>query len=87
MPTARPRHQVTENADVAHGIDRAATRWSGEPRSKPPLRLVDIGSLALESEQQRDTEARRTTVTSGSGTCADAFGRDFLTDLRQDWPE
>lgn len=87
MPTARPRHQVTESADVARGIDRAALRWPGETRSKLLLRLVTIGSLALESDQQRDTEAHRIAVTASSGTYADAFGRDFLPDLRQDWPE
>jgi len=34
MPTARPRHQVTETPDVARALDLAAKRWPGEPRSK-----------------------------------------------------
>lgn len=86
MPTARPRHQITETPDVARALDRAAQRWPGEPRAKLLLRLVDTGSAALEREQQRTVEDHRRAVDASSGSYADAFPEGFLGELRDDWP-
>lgn len=86
MPTARPRHQITETPDVARAIDRAARRWPGEPRAKLLLRLVDAGSAVLERERQDDAEAHRRAVDASSGAYPDAFPQDFLRELRDDWP-
>lgn len=77
---------MTETAEVARAIDRAAKRWPGEPRSKLLLRLVDAGSVALEHDQQREVQAHRTAVAASSGKYADAYGTDFLPELREDWP-
>ena len=86
MPTARPRHQVTETPAVARAIDRAAARWPGEPRSKLLLRLVDIGSETLEHRKQHDAGVHRAAVTASSGAYPDAFGPGYLDELRKDWP-
>ena len=86
MPTARPRHQVTETPAVARAIDRAATRWPGEPRSKLLLRLVDVGSETLEQHDKQDIEVHHAAVTASSGAYPDAFGPDYLAELREDWP-
>lgn len=86
MPTARPRYQVTETPAVARAIDRAASRWPGEPRSKLLLRLVDVGSETLEQYEQLDIEVHRAAVTASSGAYPDAFGPDYLAELREDWP-
>ena len=86
MPTARPRHQITETPDVAQAIDRAARRWPGEPRAKLLLRLVDTGSAVLELERQQEVEAHRRAVEASSGAYADAFPEGFLGELRDDWP-
>jgi hypothetical protein len=86
MPTARPRYQVTETPDVARAIDRAARRWPGEPRSKLLLRLVDVGNQALEQDQAQEAQAHRAAVGASSGAYPDAFGPDYLSDLREDWP-
>ena len=86
MPTARPRHQVTETPAVARAIDRAAVRWPGEPRSKLLLRLVAVGSETLERHEQLDIEGHRAAVTASSGAYPDAFGHDYLAKLREDWP-
>jgi len=86
MPTTRPRHQITETAAVARAIDLAAQRWPGEPRSKLLLRLVDAGGAALEQKQQQVTDIHRDAVLASSGKYADAFGPDYLAELRQDWP-
>ena len=86
MPTVRPRHQITETPAVAHAIDLAAQRWPGEPRSKLLLRLLAAGMDALEQNDQHIDHARREAVMASSGKYADAFGPDYLDQLRQDWP-
>ena len=86
MPTARPRHQITETPEVAQAIDRAARRWPGEPRAKLLLRLVASGDALLQRERQLEAEAHRRSVDASSGAYADAFSPDFLRDLRDDWP-
>lgn len=86
MPTTRPRHQVTETETVARAIDRAAERWPGESRAQLLLRLVDVGSDALEQHRQTDAEAHRAAVIASSGAYPDAFGPHHLAQLRKDWP-
>lgn len=86
MPTVRPRHQITETPAVAQAIDRAARRWPQEPRSKLLLRLVDAGASVLENEQRQASDDHRHAVLSSSGKYPDAFGADYLQELRQDWP-
>lgn len=86
MPTARPRYQVTETAEVARALDRAAKRWPGESRSRLLLRLVEAGDEALAQDQHAELEAQRAAVTASSGAYADAFPAEYLAELRQDWP-
>jgi len=86
MPTARPRYQVTETESVAHALDLAARRWPGEPRSKLLLRLVDVGAATLSTEDVQAEKRYRDASMASSGKYADAFGPDYLIDLRRDWP-
>lgn len=86
MPTSLPRYQVTETAAVARALDRAAQQWPGVPRAKLLLRLVDVGGDALEEHQRAEVEAHRTAVMASSGAYPDAFGPDYLAELREDWP-
>jgi len=87
MPTLRPRHQVTETPDVARAIDLAARQWPGEPRSKLLLRLIAAGSVALDQDKAEQARERRAAVAASSGKYADAFGPDYLAQLRKDWPQ
>ncbi|MHB1525935.1 MAG: hypothetical protein ACYCZN_06620 [Candidatus Dormibacteria bacterium] len=87
MPTTRQRHQITETPAVAHAIDVAARHWPDEPRSKLLLRLVDAGSAVLALTEDSASAKRRDAVEASSGKYPDAFGRDYLTELRRDWPE
>lgn len=87
MPTARPRHQVTETPDVARALDLAARRWPNEPRSKLLLRLLRTAGSALEDAEAETSLRRVRAVEASSGKYADAFGDSYLDDLRADWHE
>lgn len=86
MPTTKPRHQVTETPDVARALDRAATRWPGEPRGKLVLRLLQAGDHALQADRLTATEEHRAAVRASAGAYPDAFNADYLAELREDWP-
>lgn len=87
MPTTRPRYQITETPAVARAIDNAAKRWPHEPRSKLLLRLVDAGGAALEQVDDLARSKRQQAIEASSGKYADAFGNDYLAELRRDWPQ
>ncbi len=87
MPTTRPRHQITETPAVAHALNVAAQRWPSEPRSKLLLRLLQVGGAALEQGQNETTRNRQAAIDASSGKYTDAFSGNYLTELRQDWPE
>lgn len=87
MPTARPRYQVTETPEITVALDRAAKRWPGEARSKLLLRLVGLGANTLERQELGKSEAHQTAVMASAGRYDTAFGPDYLTDLRGDWPQ
>jgi hypothetical protein len=86
MPTSRPRHQVTETPEVAHALDRAAKRWPGETRSKLLRHLIEVGGGILERDERTEDGARRAAVLASSGRYPEAFGPDYLAELRTDWP-
>lgn len=86
MPTTRPRYQVTETAEVARALDLAAKRWPGESRSKLLVHLVEVGAGILDHDEGAEDGAHRAAVLASSGRYAEAFGPDYLTGLRADWP-
>jgi hypothetical protein len=48
--------------------------------------LVDAGAAALDSEDSQAENRFRDAIMASSGKYAEAFGPDYLTDLRRDWP-
>ena len=87
MPTARPRYQVTETAEVGRLLDMAARRWPDEARSKLLVRLLRAGGAALEREDGDAARHRQEAVRATSGKYDDVFSPTHLTELREDWPE
>lgn len=86
VPTMRPRYQVTETPAVACALDGAAKRWPGEPRSKLLLRLIEAGGNMLEDDENTEKQADRAAILASAGRYPDAFGPDYLAELRADWP-
>ena len=86
MPTVRPRYQVTETPEVAQALDRAAKRWPGESRSKLLRRLIEVGGGILEHAERADDGVHRAAVLASSGRYPEAFGPDYLAELRATGP-
>lgn len=87
MPTTRPRHVVTETEAVARALDDAAEQWPEESsRAKLLLRLVGEGHRAVMGQREHRASTRREAVARTSGALTGVYGRDYLTELREDWP-
>lgn len=84
VPTARPRHQITETDDIAAALDLAADRWPDEARSDLMRRLIVAGARALaESPIERTLEIESALQSLASLT--DAYPPGYLERLRADW--
>ncbi len=87
MPTVRPRHFVTETDELADALDAAAQRWPGLSRSRLISRLALEGDRSARSAQQVRRERRLVALRLHSGTATGAYGPDYLSRLRGEWPE
>lgn len=89
MPTTRKRHIITETDPIAQALDDAAKHWPDirDNRAKLLLQLVLSGHQVVLEQHEHDEANRRAAVTRTSGICTGAYDRDYLTELRKDWPQ
>jgi hypothetical protein len=88
MPTTRPRHVITETAEVAEALDVAARRWPEDAGSRTRLvvHLVREGARALHEDADCALERRLAVLLHEHGALAGVYGPDYLERLREDWP-
>jgi hypothetical protein len=86
MPTARPRHFVTETDDLAEALDEAATRWPGVSRAQLVVKLALEGHRAAQQAHDQRRRRRLAALRKQSGVLAGVYGPNFLDELRQEWP-
>jgi hypothetical protein len=88
MPTTKPRHTVTETADLAAALDAAARRWPEDAgsRTRLLLRLVEAGEQTINREHELDLARRRAAVERTAGALTGVYARGSLEELRDEWP-
>ncbi|MGH8969718.1 MAG: hypothetical protein ACRDV1_07185 [Actinomycetes bacterium] len=88
MPTARPRHVITETDEIARALDDAAKRWPEDTANRSRLlrRLVTEGHRAVVGLHEQLASDRRDAVARTSGALTGVYGQEYLADLRKDWP-
>ena len=86
MPTARPRHFVTETDDLAAALDDAARRWPGLRRAQLLVRLALEGHHAAQQAHDERRRRRLEAVRKHRGCLTGAYGPDYLKHLRDEWP-
>lgn len=86
VPTTKPRHAITETADVARALELAALKWPGD-RHRPSrliLRLITEGGRAISPEVEQHRKRRREAIERLSGSLV--YPDAYLEDLRDAWP-
>lgn len=89
MPTARPRHSITETDDVARALEDAARHWP-DHRERPGKLLLDLvyeGHRAIATVAQRTGADRRAAIERTGGALTGSYPAGYLERLRSDWPE
>ena len=86
MPTARPRHFVTETDELAAALDEAARRWPTLSRGQLLTRLAMEGHRAAQQAHDERRQRRLAALQRNSGVLTGAYGSEYLAALRQDWP-
>jgi hypothetical protein len=89
VPTQRPRHMITETPEVEKWLNEAAEMWPAEreSRGKLLLRLLEEGYHAVHRRREAAAAEWRETVESTSGALSGVYGKNYLAELREDWPE
>lgn len=88
-PTTKPRHALTETAEVRAAIDAAARRWP-EDKGRPSRllkRLITKGRQSVETSEGSTQAVRRAALDRLSGAYTGMYEAGYLAELRQDWPE
>jgi hypothetical protein len=89
MPTSHPRHAITETDDITDALEIARRAWP-DLADKPGAllrRLILAGRNAVVHDQAAADQKRRQAVEATAGAMTGVFGPDYLTELREDWPE
>ncbi|WP_407688917.1 hypothetical protein [Mycobacterium sp. HUMS_1102779] len=89
MPTARPRHAITETDEITAALAVARKVWP-DLADKPGAllrRLILTGRNSLVHDFAATEQARHQAIDATSGALAGVFGAGYLADLREDWPE
>ncbi|MDP5182406.1 hypothetical protein QOZ88_07125 [Blastococcus sp. BMG 814] len=86
MPTARPRHMVTETDELAVALDAAAARAPGLSRSQLLTRLALEGHQAAQRAHDERRQRRLAALRAHSGGLTGVYGSDYLQRLREEWP-
>jgi len=86
MPTARPRHFVTETDELTAALDLAASRWPTLSRSQLLARLALEGHRAAQRAQDERRQRRLAAIRRHSGMLKGFYEPNYLHELRQEWP-
>lgn len=80
---------ITETDSVMRALADAATRWpeAGGNHNKLLLLLVAEGHRAVLDELGEAAEQRRELVARTAGVLTGVYARNYLAELRDDWPQ
>lgn len=89
MPTARPRHSVTETDAIAHALDVAARAWPDlrDDRAALLRRLIERGAESAESAVEQAVAERLEAIRATAGAGTGLYRPNERELLREEWPE
>jgi hypothetical protein len=89
VPTAHRRHAITETDDISDALELAGRTWP-DLADKPAAllrKLILSGCDALSDDHAAVEQRRREAIAATSGALSGAFGADYVSRLREDWPQ
>lgn len=86
MPTTKPRHAITETAEVAHALAVARRRWPGQPTASLLTRLIAEGASAVQHEDAVG-RAQRERAVAALTALAGYYPDGYLDEVRDGWSQ
>ena len=88
MPTARPRHMITESDRLAEALNAAGEIWPEERDERAALlrRVIDAGIESVESAAALRRGQRLTAITAAAGALTGTWPRGCRDEMRDEWP-
>ncbi|WP_029150553.1 hypothetical protein [Microbacterium indicum] len=88
MPTALPRHSITETPDVAAALRAASRRWPEDAARPAALlrRLIDEGGHAIGQQNDAARARRLAALDEAAGALTGTYEAGYLDALRDEWP-
>lgn len=77
---------MTETDDLAAALDAASRRWPTLSRPQLLVRLAMEGHRAAQQAHDERHSRRLAAVRRHSGILTGAYGPDYLSKLREEWP-
>lgn len=89
MPTARPRHMITETDQISQGLSQAAKQWPelAEQRTLLLRKIIEAGLQAIDLEETSKAEIRLASLKQIAGTMDGVWPTNWREELAEDWPE
>ena len=89
MPTARPRHMITESDDLSLALDRAATLWPELADNRTALlrQILEQGMLAMNTRASERLATRATTIAEIEREFDDLWPEGWLDQMKSEWPD
>lgn len=80
---------ITETDHVTEMLHDAALVWPADAAAPARLllHLVDEGYRVVSDQRAREAADRRAAVEQTSGALTGTYGPDYLSRLREDWPQ
>jgi hypothetical protein len=89
MPTARPRHMITETDQITQGLSQAAKQWPelAEQRTLLLRKIIEAGLEAINLEDAHRAQSRLASVKKIAGSMDGIWPTNWREELAEDWPE
>lgn len=89
MPTARPRHMITETDQISNGLSQAAKQWPelAEQRTLLLRKIIEAGLQAIDLEEANKVQSRLASVNKIAGSMDRVWPTNWREELAEDWPE
>lgn len=89
MPTARPRHMITETDELAKALEAAALLWPSERLSRSSLlrKVLEVGVEQVVQQAASARSSRLREIEKQAGSLSGVWPGGWLAELRDEWPK
>ena len=88
MPTTRLRHMITETDLISAAVDKGAAAWPELQGNRTQIlkRLIEVGSVAIDSDKSQRIANRLEAIESATKIFKDVWPENWRDEMNDQWP-